>query len=144
MGSTVQRFPRTCLIPLICMLGHHSIADEIYHSSDDFHAIDPSTLSGTDRLESRPIKRGVDPDRYQLGAFLFGGKYQLPAEAISSELRGRQKRKLAKLQRKLPEAISRFLEKRNLPGRMTEVEFKALLYFLDVRYLNRDQYYAQD
>ncbi len=144
MGGIVQRFCRICLIPLFAVLFHHSLVGQVYHESQKTHVIDPDVMNDTDRVTSEPRKYGVKADRYQFGAYVFGGKIELPDEVVSTELRARQKRKLVKLHRRLPEAIGRFLKSRDLAGRMTDDQFKALLYFLDVRYLNKDSYYVLD
>ena len=144
MGGVVRRSSGICLVLLFAVLSHHSLVGQVYHESQKTHVIDPDVVNDTDRVTSEPRKQGVNTERYQFGAYVFGGRIELPDEVVSRELLSRQKRKLEKLHRRLPEAIGRFLKSRDLAGRMTDDQFKALLYFLDVRYLNKDYYYTLD
>ncbi len=82
----------------------------------------------------------VDSEKYDLGSLILAGKVELPEDTLSQELYQQQLRGLVKLKKKLPKRLVNSIDARNLEGRLTEAQFKALKYFLNVRYLNPSGY----
>lgn len=74
----------------------------------------------------------TDPARYELGRAVFLGKATLPAP--SSPLPDLHERCLKEWQAKIPRSARKDIDLPALAGRLTDPQFKALAYFIEVRF----------
>lgn len=75
----------------------------------------------------------VDTTQYELGKAIFNSKTPVRSEPDPSSV-AQQRERLEELQKQLPRGVQRDVDITALAGRLTTDQFKALEYFLQIRY----------
>ena len=143
-------FPGNVLVAvtILCSGAHVEYAPASFNA-DDSHLHSTRESSYLNEVASlyygsEICTQALDLEQFQLGAALFNGDYVLSSKFQSKRRRSKQQRLLGRLSKRLPDYIVRYLDKKEFAGRMDVVQFKALLLFLDVRYINPDGYVLLD
>ena len=135
--------PYRYLLILGSMLSIVSIPTGLFACSEDaaMGATDYSVFGGQyDYAKNDVQPPRLNLERFQEGAYLFGGKTELPEVVISDSLMVKQQKMLKRLKKRLPTFISTFLDVRQFEGRMEPRQFQALRYYLEARYINSELY----
>ncbi len=135
--------PYRYLLILGSMLSIASIPTGLFACAEDpaMGANDYSEFGQSFDYAMEPVRPPrLNLDRFQEGAYLFGGKTELPEAVISDSLMAKQQKMLKRLKKRLPTFVTTFLDIRQFEGRMEPRQFQALRYYLEARYVNSELY----
>jgi len=112
-------------------------------------AVSPNVMasgsSGGGSSSSKKVDRrkSIDQQKYKQGQSIFSGKAKIFEDVISVSKKSQQQGFLKRLQSKIAKksvSDAKKLDVNTLAGRLTTSQYRALTYFVDVRFLNSAKY----
>ncbi len=115
--------------------------------SDGYEAPMSSRIDQTMAESFWPASSGTTAKKLDLalpeeGSEIFLGETEISNSVISEKLRANQARTLYRMGKKLPKMTMMLLNMKDFEGRLDKDQFKALRYYLNVRYATSGQYYV--
>ncbi len=112
------------LLPAMRVSGSGSYAPQPTHSGPEYQS---------QRQDSTTMV--VDRERYHLGQKIYTGKFKLNSDKITEKRIKRQTKLLNRLKSGLPEEVAKGFDVKRLAGKLNNMQFWSLKYYLDVRYV---------